>query len=348
MHSFTSIVIAPLFAVMVQAANSMTFEESCMGNASESCFLIAEGEITADTPALFAALEQGDAAKILFDSPGGNLGAGIRLGRLIRERGYETMVGTRASFEAQDYPPKGGQCLSACAYAFAGGVIRSLDETSKLGFHQFRLGANSDVSAAQLTEAIEGAQAVSAQLIAYLVEMGVDARVFALASGKTGSDMHMITQEEALEFDLVTPRGFGPFFLEPYGAGVVAASKRLDRVSAYDLVTQMTAYCKKGKPKLLFHAPEHGLWDETGAPFIVNFDNGSEKLAETAVSLRVSDSGAYLEVSLPVKIARAIEGTTNLGTGFDFARAAGGFYPAYFTLTDMDRQMLKAAFKLCL
>lgn len=348
MNALNSLSVAILLAMHGTGAAAMTFDERCMGNAVESCFLIAEGEITAETPAEFAALDRGDAAKILFDSPGGNLGAGIRLGRMIREKGYETMIGTRVSFDAQEYPPRGGKCLSACAYAFAGGVTRSLNDTAQLGFHQFRLGANSDVSDAQLTEAIEGAQAVSAQLISYLVEMGVDARVFSLASGKTGTDMHMISQQESIDFDLVTPRGFGPFFLEPYGNGVVAASKRQDAVGPYDLATQMTAYCKKGQAKLLIHAPEHGLWNEKPVAFDVNFQDRSERVPASAVSLRISDSGAYLEVTLPKDLTRAIESAERLGTGFQYPRVAGGFYATSFTLSDMDRSMLKAAFKLCL
>jgi hypothetical protein len=349
MNKAKQLLAALACALVGQAAHAMTFEERCMGNAVESCFLIAEGEITAETPALFTQSAPGsEARKILFDSPGGNLGAGIRLGRLIRENGFETFIGTRASFEAQDYPPSGGQCLSACAYAFAGGVMRNLGATGQLGFHQFRLGAKADVSAEQLTEAIEGAQAISAQVISYLVEMGVDARVFALASGKTGTDMHMITQQEALEFDLVAPRGFGSFFLEPYGNGVVAASKRVDRTGPYDLVTQMTAYCKKGKPKLLFHAPEHGLYDQGARQFYLEVDGRAEVVAESAVSIRQSDSGAYLEVTLPAPVARLMEQGATLGTGFDFPRSAGGSYGTYLTLSEMDRQMLKAAFRLCL
>jgi hypothetical protein len=337
------------FVLVGQTVQAMTFEERCMGNAVESCFLMAEGEVTAETPALFAQSVTGaEARKILFDSPGGNLGAGIRLGRLIRENGFETFIGTRASFEAQTYPPTGGQCLSACAYAFAGGVMRNLGPTGQLGFHQFRLGANADVSPEQLTEAIEGAQAVSAQLISYLVEMGVDARVFALASGKTGTDMHMITQEEALEFDLVTPRGFGAFFLEPYGGGVVAASKRVDHTGPYDLVTQMTAYCKKGKPKLLFHAPVHYLSETGPRAFFLDIGDLRDVVPESGVSLRLSDSGAYLEVSLPPNFVRAIEGASWFGTGFEYPRSVGGTYGTYFTLTEMDRQMLKSAFRLCI
>ena len=330
------------------AAHAMTFEGRCMGNAVESCFIIAEGEITADTPDQFAALGQSDAGKVLLNSPGGHLGAGIRLGRLIREGGYETLVGTRASFEANEYPPSGGECLSACSYAFLGGVIRSLSDNSDLGFHQFKLGANTTVDAAQLTEVIEGAQEVSAQLIAYLVEMGADARVFTLASGKTGNDMHLITAQEATEYDLVTPRGYGPFYLEPYGKGLVAASKRLDAPTPYDLVAQMTAYCKKGAPKLLFHAPQHGLTDQSPAPFVMNFETRSDRTPASAVSIRTSESGAYLEVSLTAKQARAIESTTILGMGFEFPRAAGGQYPTYFELSDMDRKMIQAAFKFCL
>jgi hypothetical protein len=54
-------------------------------------------------------------AVVAFESNGGNLLAGIRIGALIRTRGFATLV--RA----------GSQCASACALAWLGGAARHMD-----------------------------------------------------------------------------------------------------------------------------------------------------------------------------------------------------------------------------
>lgn len=93
MNALNALCVAILLAMHGTAAAAMTCDERCMGNAVESCFLIAEGEITAETSAEFATLDRGDAAKILFDSPGGNLGAGKAFDPRPRARSLERKAG---------------------------------------------------------------------------------------------------------------------------------------------------------------------------------------------------------------------------------------------------------------
>ena len=71
---------------------------------------------------------------IYFNSPGGSLGGGIRLGEYFRKNRIKTVV------EGHE------MCASACALAFLGGTDRngnrwmSSTTTSRLGFHAFRNG----------------------------------------------------------------------------------------------------------------------------------------------------------------------------------------------------------------
>lgn len=324
-------------------ASDMTFELECAGNAVESCYVIAQGTITKDTPKRFSEFwgtGQIDGNQILLNSPGGSLSAGVALGRVFRSLNLNTVVGNGDAVRNRTGLPGPATCQSACAYAFVGGNNRHLTEGSKLGFHRFFIKGQ--------TMDGHSAQSVSGGLIRYLIEMNVDARVFSLASTAGEGEMYFVPAEEAEEYDLVTPHGYQDFFLEPYGNGVVAASVRKTKTDPYDLVQQVTAFCKKGKAKLLFYAPQHGLSQSDPVDMIVNTDTKNLTVAAKNVKIRASKQQAYLEVSLPKDIANAISGAKTLATGFRFSRAEGGSYSTHFELSDMDRKMLSAAFRLCL
>jgi hypothetical protein len=62
-------------------------------------------------------------AIVAFESDGGSLLAGIRIGELIRMKGFITVV------------PVGARCASAYAIAWLGGVKRFMGEPALVGFH---------------------------------------------------------------------------------------------------------------------------------------------------------------------------------------------------------------------
>ena len=64
-----------------------------------------------------------DRAVVVLNSGGGNLQAGLEIGKAIRLRGFATAV------------PPDALCASACALTWLAGSPRLLDATSKLGFH---------------------------------------------------------------------------------------------------------------------------------------------------------------------------------------------------------------------
>src|SRR5262249_54038767 len=64
-----------------------------------------------------------DAAIVVFHSPGGNLFAGIEIGKAIHLKGFST------------YVPDGLLCASACSLAWLGGRSRLMSDTAKIGFH---------------------------------------------------------------------------------------------------------------------------------------------------------------------------------------------------------------------
>lgn len=64
-----------------------------------------------------------DEAIVFLEGPGGNLIAGIEIGKAIRLKGFPTVV------------LENNSCLSACALAWLGGQPRFATSTSKIGFH---------------------------------------------------------------------------------------------------------------------------------------------------------------------------------------------------------------------
>jgi hypothetical protein len=182
----------------------MTFAHaSNKGNMTTSTWISATGEIGPETPAQFRAFlksEQYLPGQIVLHSPGGNLAAGLELGRIIRETGLTAHIGrTERTLESYNAPcdtwgdmVEAGMCASSCAYAFLGGQERFVDspyyptQGNLLGFHQFygNPERGSDMLTAEQVAKIEAstlsvAQALTGQIVLYAIEMGVDPRVVA-------------------------------------------------------------------------------------------------------------------------------------------------------------------------
>lgn len=332
----------------IVSAEEMTFDVICAGMRFEACYIEAQGTITPQTPELFRRFyeeNKDDSNQVLLNSSGGNLGAGLTLGRMFRELKLNTIVGKGQRVEPNSPwmsqpSPEAGRCESACAYAFLGGLRRSLSADSQIGFHRFYLeGREIDGQSAQV---------LSGDLITYLVKMGVDARVFTAASKTNQTSMHFLSDADAKEYDVITPYGFTPFFLDPYGSGVVAASKRLTRTEHGDYVQQVTAFCRNGQHTLMFFAPEHFLADAPPVDFFLRLDRSEHKVDASRMKVRATQSGAYLDVQIPHEIAAQISKTTKMSTWFGYGKPSGGSYPASFDLSGEDRKMISAAFKLCI
>lgn len=177
----------------------------CFGNASFCApRLLARGEIDAQTPArLEHALEGFDfKPTIVFDSPGGSVVAGLRLGEIIRRHGLSTEVGPEYTEEvflpgkqSTEIRPvaRDPVCLSACAYAFMGGVSRTLVEGGRLGVHQFQGGVADQ-------EAV--AQSLVSVISQYMLSMGIDRDVLDVAGLTRADDITLISRSDAIAYNL--------------------------------------------------------------------------------------------------------------------------------------------------
>ena len=111
------------------------------------------GEITLNTPNRFREFVQAFPAAyastfgVALDSPGGNLLAGMQLGAIFREGGWNTVAGF--VYTDKDMHPRTAVCASACSYAFLGGVNRFMFTDGTLGVHRFTGGVS--VAATQET-----------------------------------------------------------------------------------------------------------------------------------------------------------------------------------------------------
>lgn len=155
--------------------------------------IFAFGEIDSGAAArleLFVKENSIDTAVVIFNSPGGSLLGGLRLGSMIRKLRFDAAIGSDGAGGSRVFS---GICASSCAYAFAGGVYRFFnDGNEKLGIHQF-------YSSDQNVGDIGDAQIVSSTLIDYLQTMGVDAKAFIVASSARGNEMFWLTQEQAVQ-----------------------------------------------------------------------------------------------------------------------------------------------------
>ncbi|MBX3584746.1 MAG: hypothetical protein KF810_22960 [Rhizobiaceae bacterium] len=123
------------------------------------------------------------ATAVTFNSPGGNISKALEVGRLIRSLGLNTIQ------------VRGLECASACAFAFMGGVLR-VAEPGSIGVHQSWY-ADDGLSA---KDAVSDVQRTSAEIMAYMREMGVDPSLVELSFRYEANDMRYLSGSEMAEY----------------------------------------------------------------------------------------------------------------------------------------------------
>ncbi|WP_373636875.1 hypothetical protein [Yoonia sp. BS5-3] len=231
------------------AADEMQFYITGNGGNCWSCeWAEAQGEITADTPARFAAFAaQYDFPwAIALDSTGGDPAAAMALGRLIRENGWDTdrrELGTPSGAE----PERKTVCEDACVLAFMGGVERDIDP------------------GISVTLVGEGAVPwISADVLEYTLEMGISAEVLTTAS--------RVAAGQSYAFDAADHEGLGldnvdwktdPWYLEPYKAGLVLATRQYYGVGDGQ---PFTLFCREDDPRVHILIVEEGDFSNRSFP----------------------------------------------------------------------------------
>lgn len=142
-----------------------------------------------DDLTVFEALARSNASvAITFQSPGGNIQKAMELGRLIRRLGLSTV-----QFRAVE-------CASACSLAFLGGVIRYA-EPGSIGVHKSSFSGD---FAGNTEDAVSGIQQVTADIITYMIEMGVDPALLQLSLQYDSDDIRYLSRSEMAKFKVTT------------------------------------------------------------------------------------------------------------------------------------------------
>lgn len=208
--------------VMPANAAPLVFREVYGPQACPTCrWIDAEGEITETSASKLRdhllANPPFPGETIVINSPGGSLIGGLALGRAIRQAGLSTHLAEVRREDGTTTLVDGGVCASACAYAFLGGVNRSMTAGARYGLHQFYADAPAPVDLRSSTRAV---QDLVASLTKYVTDMGVRADIVQLATRTRSDSVYWLGPSDALSYGVVNSSGINPPPRWVFGSGV--------------------------------------------------------------------------------------------------------------------------------
>jgi hypothetical protein len=152
-----------------------------------------EGTIDAgDAPRVIDLLADADPAPetLVLQSPGGSVRDALALGRHLRHAG----IGTRVL--------RGEICFSACPYLLVGGATRDIDPDASVGLHQHDFGESVLLPAAFAVEDIQRGQA---EVMGFLIEMGIDPAVMQHAMATPPSEIYVLLPDQLDAYGFTAP-----------------------------------------------------------------------------------------------------------------------------------------------
>ena len=219
-------------ALPAHADNSgkpMTFEWG--GVYVDTPAIFADGDFTPDTPAALKSFlsRSGQPTRdrmIYFNSLGGDLSAGMEVGKIVRKAELNTGVARNARDPAQAnlidldsnsrvYP---GHCVSACSLAFLGGVKREVKPGSIFAVHQVSMNCVDKRKALKsypwvampnanycpdLNEALTMMQVANGVVVEYVRSMGVDP-IFLTEMSRAGPEaINTLPEDKLREYRII-------------------------------------------------------------------------------------------------------------------------------------------------
>ncbi len=220
---FNALAILPTFPAQAQMPERMIFEPvpplkpvEVFGSAWH---IYAYGVIDEGAPDRLSQIIKDhsipDDSIVFLNSLGGNLFAGMRLGRIFREHHFNSYIEGQGDEDRNDdlrslnavpgwggkaYKSKPGVCVSACALAFLGGAFRYLSKGT-YGVHRFFASPEANLNS-------DSAQIISAAVLQYIRDMGVDGALFNEMT-KSGKDEMTYLPESRLTALGVVNNGVG-------------------------------------------------------------------------------------------------------------------------------------------
>lgn len=200
-------------------------------------WIVAEGTIGVGSAAQFRALLARlgkQKPPVIFHSPGGLLGQGLEIGRMIREKGLASALGRTIPLdcgnsenenkakECRDLKKSGkkldadlqvseGRCSSACVYAMLGGKTRSVAPGARLGVHASKRVKGSiagkkytevDFSKLSAQQQKEHVQRVRDAERAYVRAMGIDLELVEVSNAVPFEDIRYLTRAQIIKFGI--------------------------------------------------------------------------------------------------------------------------------------------------
>lgn len=158
-------------------------------------------------------------AAVVLRSPGGNLHDGLRIGQMIRARGFDTGV----------MSGRQNLCASACALIWLGGERRLMERGAMLGFH----------APYRVTTGGEEMSSVGSALMGhYLGQMGISARaVQFMSEPQPNEELAWLSVEDAAEFGIAVTVLAGPAAaparpaVRPYAPTPEIASRTMEQAA---------------------------------------------------------------------------------------------------------------------
>ena len=162
------------------------------GAFGDTALVYLDGRIDAGAPDRLSRALGGIDGKVAvwLHSRGGNAFAGMQLGRIIRARGASTHI-----IDSRTLLP--GECYSACALAFLGGVHRFIDHGARYGVHRASLPADRSGGERDL------GQDLSTAIGSYMHEMTIDPRLMDLWEKAAPDEMYVLSSQEARNLRVV-------------------------------------------------------------------------------------------------------------------------------------------------
>jgi hypothetical protein len=211
-----------LLLLSAATADAATFTVSHVGNGS--ALIVVEGDFEpGDVDAFRAkvATLSTPRAAVAFRSDGGSLVAGIRIGTLIREKKFSTII------------PDHGSCASACALAWLGGARRFMGDGASVGFH-----------AAYILKSYGPIESSSGNAIlgAYLNQLGLSEEAILYITQAAPTSIQWMNMDDAGKYGIVvTP-------LSPQQTNTAANAEQRDGYAerrATDFVRKLLAHWSK-------------------------------------------------------------------------------------------------------
>jgi hypothetical protein len=200
-----AILVSLLGAVLgfAPSAAAMTFEMApAQGGCVARVCVLATGEIGPSSAAEFQAFVRKQkvprGAVVVLNSQGGDVLAALALGGQIRNAGLATAV--QAYDRAAARFVHGGDCASACAFVFIGGVERTVADGARVGVHQMypRVRMADD-------DTISDMQFLTALVALHIDRMGAGTGMLVLALRTSRQDMRWLSAAELGRFGVITP-----------------------------------------------------------------------------------------------------------------------------------------------